>query len=43
MLAIASGGEEPEIEPVIGKPLTVGAMADTYKTVCQGQSVQQYQ
>ena len=35
MLAIAAGGEEPEIEPVIAKPLAMGAMTDTYKTVCQ--------
>jgi hypothetical protein len=35
MLAIASGGAEPEIEPVIAKPLAMGAMTDTYTTVCR--------
>ncbi len=33
MLAMASGGERPEIEPVIAKPLAMAAMSDTYKTV----------
>ena len=35
MLALASGGERPEIEPVIAKPLAMAAMSDTYKTVCR--------
>ena len=34
MLALMAGGEVPEIEPVIAKPLAMAAMTDTYKTVC---------
>lgn len=33
LLAIIAGGEIPEIEPIIAKPLAVAAMSDTYKTV----------
>lgn len=33
LLAIVSGGEIPEIEPAIVKPLAVAAMSDTYKSV----------
>ena len=36
MLAVVAGGEEPEIEPVIAKPLAMAAMTDTYKLVCYG-------
>ena len=35
MLAMASGGEYPEIEPVIAKPLAMAAMTETYRTVCR--------
>ncbi len=35
MLALVSGGERPEVEPVIAKPLAMAAMSDTYKTVCR--------
>ena len=35
MLAMASGGERPEIEPVIAKPLAMAAMTETYRTVCR--------
>ncbi len=35
MLALAAGGEAPEIEPVIAKPLAMAAMTDTYRTVCR--------
>ncbi len=35
MLAVAAGGETPEIEPVIAKPLAMAAMTDTYRTVCR--------
>lgn len=35
MLAMASGGERPEIEPVIAKPLAMAAMTETYKIVCR--------
>jgi len=39
MLAVAAGGEAPEIEPVIAKPLAMAAITETYKTVCRGESV----
>lgn len=39
MLALVSGGERPEIEPVIAKPLAMAAMSDTYKTVCREYAV----
>ncbi len=39
MLAVASGGEMPEIEPVIAKPLAMAAMTETYKTVCKEAAV----
>lgn len=35
MLAVAAGGEKPELEPVIGKPLAMAAMLETYKSVCR--------
>lgn len=35
MLAVAAGGERPEIEPIVAKPLAMAAMTDTYKTVCR--------
>ena len=34
MLAVTSGGEMPEIEPAIAKPLAMAAITDTYKSVC---------
>lgn len=34
MIAIAAGGELPEIEPAIAKPLAMAAMTETYKYVC---------
>lgn len=34
MLAVAAGGEVPELEPVIAKPLAMAAMTDTYKVAC---------
>ena len=34
MLAVAAGGEIPEIEPAIAKPLAMSAMSETYKSVC---------
>ncbi|MBI2234926.1 MAG: hypothetical protein HYU57_08110 [Micavibrio aeruginosavorus] len=39
MLALISGGERPEVEPVIAKPLAMAAMSDTYKTVCREYAV----
>lgn len=35
MLAVAAGGEVPELEAVIAKPLAMAAMTATYRTVCQ--------
>ena len=34
MLAITSGGDMPEIEPIIAKPLVVSAISDTFKSIC---------
>ena len=34
MIAIAAGGELPEIEPAIAKPLAMAAITETYKYVC---------
>jgi len=34
MIAVASGGELPEIEPAIAKPLAMCAMSESYKYVC---------
>lgn len=34
MIAVASGGDLPEIEPAIAKPLAMSAMTETYKHVC---------
>lgn len=39
MLAVAAGGEMPEIEPVIAKPLAMAAMTETYKTVCTQEAI----
>lgn len=39
MLALAAGGDMPEIEPVIAKPLAMAAMTDTYRTVCTGGAI----
>ena len=38
MLAVAAGGELPEIEPAIAKPLAMAAITETYKSVCMEQS-----
>ena len=35
MLAVAAGGDMPEIEPVIAKPLAMMALTETYITVCR--------
>ena len=32
MIAVVSGGEEPEIAPVISKPLALAAMMEMYKS-----------
>jgi hypothetical protein len=37
MVAVAAGGEVPEMEPVIAKPLAMAAITETYKSVCMGQ------
>ena len=34
MLAVAAGGELPEMEPAIAKPLAMAAITETYKSVC---------
>ena len=34
MVAVASGGDLPEIEPAIAKPLAMSAMTESYKFVC---------
>lgn len=34
MIAVASGGELPEIEPAIAKPLAMSAITESYKFVC---------
>lgn len=34
MLAVAAGGEVPEIEPTIAKPLAMAAITETYKSIC---------
>ncbi|NCC21984.1 MAG: hypothetical protein EOM26_05925 [Alphaproteobacteria bacterium] len=39
MLALAAGGELPEIEPVIAKPLAMAAMTETYKSVCMERAI----
>lgn len=39
MVAVAAGGEIPEIEPVIAKPLAMAAMTETYKTVCTQEAI----
>lgn len=39
MLAVAAGGEIPEIEPVIAKPLAMAAMTETYRTVCTQEAI----
>lgn len=35
MLAVTAGGENPELEPVIAKPLAMAAIIETYRTVCR--------
>lgn len=34
MLAVAAGGDVPEMEPAIAKPLAMAAITETYKSVC---------
>ncbi|MCF8496343.1 MAG: hypothetical protein K9G62_06725 [Alphaproteobacteria bacterium] len=38
MLAVAAGGEVPELEPSIAKPLAMAAITETYRSVCMGQA-----
>jgi len=42
MIAVAAGGEEPELEPVIIKPLAMAAITETYKSVCMDQKIVSY-
>ncbi len=39
MLAVASGGEIPEMEPAIAKPLAMAAITETYKSVCMEHAI----
>lgn len=39
MLAVASGGEMPGLEPVIAKPLAMAAMTETYRVVSRDKAV----
>lgn len=39
MIAVAAGGEIPEIEPAIAKPLAMAAMTESYKFVCLDQTM----
>ncbi len=41
MLAVASGGEWPDIEPAIAKPLAMSAMTESYKFVCMDYAIAQ--
>jgi hypothetical protein len=34
MLAVAAGGQKPDIEPAIAKPLAMAALTESYKGVC---------
>ena len=34
MLAVACGGEKPEVEPAIAKPLSMAAITESYKGAC---------
>jgi hypothetical protein len=42
MVAVAAGGELPELEPAIAKPLAMAAMTETYKYVCMDQELRAY-
>lgn len=39
MVAVAAGGEAPELESVIAKPLAMAAMTETYRAVCGDDSL----
>jgi len=43
MIAVASGGELPEIEPAIAKPLAMSAITESYKYVCLDFDMVSYQ
>ncbi len=42
MVAVASGGELPDLEPAIAKPLAMMAMTETYKSVCMNHKLASY-
>ena len=42
MVAVAAGGELPELEPAIAKPLAMAAMTETYKYVCMDVQIRAY-
>lgn len=39
MIAVASGGDSPEIEPAIVKPLAMAAITESYKSICRDYAV----
>ncbi|MEM6781487.1 MAG: hypothetical protein AAF569_06450 [Pseudomonadota bacterium] len=39
MIAVAAGGERPEIEPNIVKPLAMAAITESYKSICRDYAV----
>ena len=42
MLAVAAGGECPELEPAIAKPMAMAAITESYKSVCIEQQIAVY-
>lgn len=40
MLAVACGGERPDLEPAIAKPLSMAALTESYKAACVSQAVE---
>jgi hypothetical protein len=40
MLAVACGGERPDLEPAIAKPLSMAALTETYKSACVESAVE---
>ena len=41
LIAVAAGGEEPEYEHFIVKPLALSAMGESYKSICSGLTLKQ--
>lgn len=42
MIAVASGGDVPDLEPAIAKPLAMMAITETYKSVCMNHMLAAY-